>query len=475
MARYYIHRPPTALAPVVAVAGAFLALLLGGCVSPRYLRPEIAAPPSYRGDAVAPAIPAAANTGEPGSLGELRWRDLIQDEELSKLTEEALAHNFDVQIAAARVLEARAQLTVSRSPRLPSVDAPAGYSNLRYESFDSSFTNLSVSLGWELDLWGRIRNTSAAARSALLASEQARRLVLETLVSDVACAYFLLSDLDLEVEITRRALVLRQDSLDLVQLRVDNGYSSEIDLRQAEVLVKTARTALTGLELQSEQTENQIAVLLGRNPGPIARGRSPITTGLPPRLPPGLPSALLDRRPDIRQAEQQLIGDHALVAVARAAFFPTISLTGSAGFASSAFLSLLQAHSGVWSFGPAGSLPIFHAGAIRAGVRSAEARRQQSLLAYQKTVQQAFHEVADSLAGCRKLAELRTQQQGLVESLRQAVELADLAYKGGVASYLEYLDSERQLLDAQLLLVQIRRQELTSVVTLYRALGGGWQ
>ena len=475
MARYYIHRPPTVLALVVAVAGASLALLLGGCASPRYLRPEIAAPPSYRGDAVAPGIPAAANTAAPGSLGELQWRDLIVDEELSKLIQEALAHNFDVQIAAARVLEARAQLTVSRSPRLPSVDAPAGYSNLRYESVDSSFTNLSVSLGWELDLWGRIRNTSAAARSALLASEQARRLVLETLVSDVASAYFLLSDLDVEAEITRRALELRQDSLDLVQLRVDNGYSSEIELRQAEVLVKTARTALTGVELQSEQTENQIAVLLGRNPGPIVRSGALIRPWLAPRLPPGLPSALLDRRPDIRQAEQQLIGDHALVAVARAAYFPTISLTGSAGFASSALLSLFEVSSGVWSFAPAASLPIFHAGAIRAGVRSAEARRQQSLLAYQKTVQQAFHEVADALAGCRKLAELRTQQQGLVESLRQAVELADLAYKGGVASYLEYLDSERQLLDAQLLLVQIRRQELTSVVTLYRALGGGWQ
>jgi multidrug efflux system outer membrane protein len=475
MARYYMHHPPTVLALAVAVAGASLSLLLGSCASPRYLRPEIAAPPSYRGDAVAPGVPAAASTAAPGSLGELRWRDLIQDEELSKLIEEALVHNFDVQIAAARVLEARAQLTVSRSSRLPSVDAPVGYSKLRYESVDSSVSNLSVSLGWELDLWGRIRNTSAAARSALLASEQGRRLVLETLVSDVACAYFLLVDLDLETRITRRALELRQNSLDLVQLRVDNGYSSEIELRQAEVLVKTAGTALTGIELQSEQTENQMAVLLGRNPGPIARGRPPIKTGLPPRLPPGLPSALLDRRPDIRQAEQRLIGDHALVAVARTAYFPTISLTASAGFASSALLSLLRVSSGAWSFGPAGSLPIFHAGAIGAGVRSAEARRQQSLLAYQKTVQQAFREVADSLAGCRKLAELRAQQEGLVESLRQGVELADLAYKGGVASYLEYLDSERQLLDAQLLLVQIRRQELTSFVTLYRALGGGWQ
>jgi multidrug efflux system outer membrane protein len=299
--------------------------------------------------------------------------------------------------------------------------------------------------------------------------------VLQTLVSDVAGAYFLLRDLDLEIEITQQTLKLREDSLDLVQLRVDNGYSSEIDLRQAEVLVKGARASLTSLELQSEQTENQLAILLGRNPGPIARGRSLLEQELAPTVPAGLPSTLLDRRPDIRQAEQQLIGDHALVAVARAAYFPTVSLTASAGYESSALLNLFKAANGMWLFAPAGSLPIFHAGAIRAGVRSAEARRQESLLAYQQTVQQAFREVADSLAAYRKLAQLRTQQESLVESLRQGVDLADLGYKGGVASYLEYLDAERQLLDAQLQLVQTRREDLTNIVTLYRALGGGWQ
>ena len=447
-------------------------LLAGGCASPRYVRPDVPVPPAYRGDIPAPD---AANNGETRSLGELRWQDLVRDEELTKLIDEALAHNFDVQIAAARVLEARAQLTIARAPRLPSVDAQGGYSNLRTLGIDTDYTNLSVSLGWELDLWGRIRNTSAAARAALLGSVEARRTVLQTLVSDVASNYFLLRDLDLELEITRHALKLREDSLDLVQLRVDNGYSSEIDLRQAEVLVKSARAALPGLELQSEQTENQIAILLGRNPGPIVRGRPLLDQGLAVSVPAGLPSALLDRRPDIRQAEQQLIGDHALVAVARAAYFPTISLTASAGYESSALLSLFKAAGGTWLFGPAGTLPIFHAGAIKAGVRSAEARRQQSLLAYQETVQQAFHEVADSLAAYRKLAEQRTEQEGLVESLRQGVDLADLGYRGGVASYLEYLDAERQLLDAQLQLVQIRRQELTNIVTLYRALGGGWQ
>ena len=459
------------------------ALLLGGCAGPRYRRPDLPVPPSYRGDAPAPGVPGAAETG---GFGELRWQDLIRDEELSKLIREALSNNFDAQIAAARVLEARAQLTVSRSARLPSVEAQGGYNNFRTAEngsahlppdarADSDYSGLSVSLGWELDLWGRIRNTSAAARAALLASDEARRAVLQSLVGEVAGAYFLLLDLDLELEITRRALKLREDSLDLVQLRVDNGYSSEIDLRQAEVLVKSARAALTGLELQNEQTENQLGILLGRNPGPVVRGRSLLDQGLAPRLPPGLPSALLDRRPDIRQAEQQLIANHAQVAVAKAAFFPRLSLTASAGFESSALLNLLNASNGTWFFGPAGSLPIFNAGRIRAGVRGAEARRQQALLGYRQTVQQAFREVADSLAGCRKLAELRTQQEGLVESLRLAVDLADLRYRGGVASYLEYLDSERQWLDAQLRLVQIRREELTNVVTLYRSLGGGWR
>ncbi len=291
----------------------------------------------------------------------------------------------------------------------------------------------------------------------------------------MAGAYFLLRDLDLEIEITRKAIALREASRDLVQLRVDNGYSSEIDLREAEVLVKSARTSLTSLELQSEQTENQLSILLGRNPGPIVRGRSLLEQDLTPKLPPGLPSTLLDRRPDIRQAEQQLIANHALVAVAKAAYFPAISLTASTGYQSAALLDLLHSYNGTWLLSPAGTLPIFNAGAIRAGVRIAQARRQEALLLYRETVQEAFREVADSLAGCRRLAELRTQQESLVESLHQSVEVADLRYKGGVASYLEYLDSERQLLDAQLQLVQIRRQELTNVVTLYRALGGGWQ
>jgi multidrug efflux system outer membrane protein len=449
----------------------FAALLLSGCAGARYRRPDVPVPPGYRGDISEPG-PSNVNLS---TLGDLRWQDLIRDEELSKLIEEALSHNFDLQIAAARVLQARAQLTVTRSALFPLVDAQGSYTNSRQLAFDSSETALSVSAGWQLDLWGQVRNATAAARVQLLASEQARRVVLQTLVSDVASNYFLLQDLDMEREITRHALQIREDSLALVQLRVDNGYSSELDLRQAEVLVESARTALTSLELQVEQTENQLDILLGRNPGPIARGRPLLEQQQAPILPAGLPSALLDRRPDILQAEQQLIASHALVAVAKAAYFPTISLTSSAGFESSALHNLFSGLSGTWLAGPTLSMPIFNAGSIRAGVLSADAQRQQSLLLYRKTVQQAFREVADSLVENRKLAELRIQQEALVESLRQAVEIADLRYRGGVASYLEYLDSERQLLDAQVLLVQIRREELTNVITLYQALGGGWQ
>jgi multidrug efflux system outer membrane protein len=284
-----------------------------------------------------------------------------------------------------------------------------------------------------------------------------------------------LQDLDQELEITRDALQIREDSRALVQLRVENGYSSELDLHQAEVLVESARTALTGLELQIEQTENQLDILLGRNPGPIVRGRLPLEKLPAPLLPAGLPSTLLDRRPDILEAEQQLVASHALVSVAKAAYFPTISLTSSAGFESSALHNLVSGLSGIWSVGPAVSLPIFNEGSIRAGMLGANAQQQQAELLYRKTLQQAFREVADSLVEGRRLAELRSQQGSLVESLRQAAELADLRYRGGVASYLDYLDSERQLLEAQILLVQIRREELTNAITLYLALGGGWQ
>lgn len=469
MSSFRIHTRVSAITYVLAGVLGTMGLFCG-CMRLQYRRPALSVPTNYRLDEAAPSV--GNNTY--GTLGELRWQDLVRDEELSKLIREALAHNLDAKIATARVLEARAQYSVARADRFPVVDAQAGYNGERLDGIETGTSSISAGLSWELDLWGRIRNANAAARTSLLASEEVRRTVLQTLVSDVAGNYFLLRDLDLEIEITQHALSLREDSLNLVQLRVDNGYSSEIDLRQAEVLVKGARASLTELQLQMEQTENQLSTLLGRNPGPIVRDRT-LRLEEMPKLPPGLPSTLLDRRPDVRAAEQQLIASHALVAVAKAAYFPTISLTGASGFEGPALLGLFSAANRNWNFNPGANLPVFNAGRIRANVRGAEARRQQAVLVYQQTVQQAFREVADSLVACRKLAELRGQQESFVASLRQASELADLRYRGGIASYLEYLDSERDLLDAELRLSQVHRQELTSTVTLYRALGGGWQ
>ena len=471
-------RPAALLLPL-------LVLPLVGCLGSAYRRPELAMPKQYR-DGEAGAHPDGPMAPGARSLGELKWSELIHDDELAKLIQEAQANNYDVRIAAARVLQARAQWVGTRAGQFPAVNGTASLTNMNMAqngsgpvpegvSTESHWTDLTFSLGWEIDLWGRLRNASAAARAELFASEEARRTVMATLVSDVADAYFLLRDLDQELVITRRDMALREASLELVQLRVENGYSSEIDRLEAEVLVKSAQTELTNLELQVDQTENQISELVGRNPGTITRGRSILEQELPARLPAGLPSSLLEQRPDVREAEDQLAASHALVAVARAAYFPTLALTSTTGFESGALRHLFEIPNGTWLFAPAASLPIFSAGRVRAGVRSAQASREQALLSYQQTVQRAFREVADGLVGARKLSELRTQQESLVDSLQQSVEIADQRYRGGVASYLEFIESERQLLDAELQLVQVRRQEITNVVTIYRALGGGWQ
>jgi NodT family efflux transporter outer membrane factor (OMF) lipoprotein len=454
--------------------------MLSGCIRPNYRRPELPVPPDFRGQNREASEPPEA------SLGELRWQELIRDDVLEELIREALENNLDVRIAAARVLEASARAATARSERLPTIEAQTTYNNTRTARNGSTtlpdgypaerdFTRLFTSLTWSLDFWGRFRNAAAAARAALLATEEAHRAVRQALAGQVAQAYFQLRSLDLEKEITERALRSREESLELVRLRVEHGYSSEIDMRQAEALVKSARARRVEVEQRIEQLENLISYLLGRQPGEIPRGRPLLEQDLAPDLPVGLPSSLLEGRPDIREAEQWLIASHAQVAVAKAAYFPSISLTAYGGFESAPLRALLNTSNGTWLAGPVVSLPIFNAGRVRAGVRAAEALREQATLNYQRTVIQAFREVADALAARRKLAELRKEQEDLVESLRQTVELAGLRYRGGVASYLEYLDSERESFDAQLRLVQARREELNSVIALYLALGGGWQ
>jgi len=452
-------------------------LLLAGCtVGPDYKRPALPVPADFRGRA--PEAPAG-----PESLGDLVWWKIFEDETLQSLIRTALAENYDVRIAAARVLDARAQVTITRSAQFPDVtgNASAAYTRIYGDRAPSPFQQRetfaplgTLDLFWELDFWGRLRRSTEASRADLLATEDARRFVIMTLVSDVATAYFQLRELDLELEISRRTLASRQDSLRLVKLRQEGAVAAMMDVRQAEVLLYTAAETIPDLERRIEQTENAIAILLGHNPEAVARGRPLVQQLTVPGVPPGLPSSLLERRPDVRSAEAQLAAATARIGVAKADYFPRFLLTGSGGGGGIALSGTWFGPFGLLSVAPQVTLPIFNMGRIRAGVDSAEARAQEAFLRYTQTVQQAFREVSDALVEHRKRGEFRVQQEALVVSLRDAARLSGIRYRGGVTSYLEVLDTERQLFDAELGLAQAQRDELLAIVRLYRALGGGW-
>jgi multidrug efflux system outer membrane protein len=458
---------------------ASVALVLAGCtVGPNYRRPEVPAPPEFRGRA--PDEPPS-----PTSAGDIAWWEVFQDQTLLALIRTALAQNYDVRIAAARILDAREQVTIARSLQVPelSANASAPYTRVTGDrapspaQFRETFSPLgTLDLGWELDLWGRFRRGTEAARADLLAAAEAQRFVFTTLVSDVASAYFQLRELDLELEISRRTLASRQDSVRLVRLRFEGGVAGLIDLRQAEVLLYTAAETIPDVERRIEQTENLISLLLGRSPDAVTRGRTlPDTLAMvPPTVPAGLPSSLLERRPDIRQAESQLAAATARIGVARADFFPRVQLSGALGAGGLMVNGSWFGPTGVLQLLPQVTLPIFNRGRVRAGVGSAEARAMEAAVRYEQTIQQAFREVSDALVEHRKRREFRVEQERLVESLRDAARLANIRYQGGVTSYLEVLDTERQLFDAELLLAQAQRDELLGVVRLYRALGGGW-
>jgi multidrug efflux system outer membrane protein len=454
------------------------ALGVAGCaVGPDYQRPKLPVPPDFRGQS--PDVPVSEK-----SIGDLAWWEVFQDDTLQKLLRTALAENYDLRIAAARVLDARAQVTINRSFQFPDVSGNASAAYVRIfgdrapTQFKSTFSPVgTLDLAWELDLWGRLRRATEAARGDLLATEDARRFVMSTLISDVAAAYFQLRELDLELEISKRTLTSRQGSLRLVQLRYQGGVAALIDVRQAEVLLYTAAETIPDVERRIEQTENLISLLLGRNPGSVLRGRS-IAEGLamvPPEIPTGLPSSLLERRPDVRQAENQLAAATARIGVAKADYFPRVILTGAAGAGGIRIDGSWFGPQGILAIAPHLTLPIFNMGRIGAGVDSAEAQALAALIFYEQTVQQAFREVADALVEHVKRRESRIQQALLVDSLRDAARLADIRYRGGVTSYLEVLDTERQLFDAELFLAQSQRDELLAIVRLYRALGGGWE
>ena len=459
--------------PVAFLCAVFLG---SGCaVGPNYKRPAVSVPNSYRG-----LTPEEAET-QAASIGDQKWWEIFQDEQLRFLIRTAVQQNYDVRIAASRMLAAQAQLGITRADQFPNVSAGAGISDNRsarskfIPAFEGSTGHVDLSAAWELDFWGKYRRAAEAARANLLASEWARQEVLSALVANVSSAYFQLRALDLELEISQRTLASRRESLRLTQSLADHGATSLLDVRQAEQLVFTAAAEIPALEQQIEQQENFISTLLGKNPADVPRGQKLTEQPQPPEVPPGLTSSLLERRPDIRQAEQQLVAANAQIGFARAAYFPQISLSGSGGFQSAALTNLFSGPAGTWNFGASLAQPIFTAGRLRSNVRLAEAQQQTAVLFYQQTIQGAFRSVSDALVAHRKTREFRAQQELLFQSAQDAARLSHMRYNGGVTGYLEVLTNETNSFSAELALVQARLNELLALVQLYEALGGGWQ
>ncbi|HLH39553.1 MAG TPA: efflux transporter outer membrane subunit [Bryobacteraceae bacterium] len=447
------------------ISAAALAILLSGCtMGPDYKRPPVNVPESYRHQ---------AETQSAASLGDEKWAEIYRDPELQKLIRTALAQNYDVRIAASRILQAQAQVGLARSQSWPQIGSSISYGGEKLGPFAFTFFQLLGSFSWDPDFWGKYRRATEAARAQMLAAEWNRRGVLLAVVSNVAGAYFQLRELDLELDIARQTLASRRESLQLTETLSNGGAASLLDVRQAEQLVETAAETIPATEQQIAIEEDLLSTLTGENPHPIPRGRAITEEPLPAAVPAGLPSRLLERRPDILAAEQQLVAANAQIGVARAAFFPDLPLTGAFG-GESPQLSGLFTHAG-WNFSVPLNQPIFTAGRLRSNLKLVEAQREQAVLAYQQTIQQAFRQVSDALISYTKLREFRERQQALTTAAQSAADLSQIRYKGGAASYLEVLTNETNHFAAQLNLARAELNERLSLVQLYAALGGGWE
>jgi outer membrane protein, multidrug efflux system len=464
------------------MAASLAAMVLAGCaVGPNYQRPLVKAPENFR-------APDSLPPPQATSLADLKWWEVFKDDKLQDLIRAALLANYDLRDAVARVEAARASLGVTRSNQFPQVSAsgdiqftrlsrdgsfrlPASLAPSQNRNWGEASLNL---LSFEVDLWGRLRRATEGARANLLSADENRKAVVVTLVSDVATAYLHLRELDYELEISRETLATRRDSLNLTVQRQTGGVATLLDLREAEQLVDTAEQVIPTIRQQVELTENQITLLLGRSPDGIVRGQDFMMQELPPEVPPGLPSALLERRPDILAAEQNLVAANANIGVAKAAYFPQISLSGFLGGQSDQLSTLFNGPHSAWSFVPQVSQPIFTAGRLKSNVKLAEAQRDDALVQYEKSIQTAFTEVSNALIAHQRVRESRVKQEALVATLQDRKRLAYLRYRGGVDTELTALDADRDLFQAQINLAEIRLNELLSVVQLYKALGGGW-
>jgi NodT family efflux transporter outer membrane factor (OMF) lipoprotein len=420
------------------------------------------------------------------SLAEVQWFDLFRDYTLTGLVKTALQENFELRIAAQRVLQARAAYGITRAGQWPTVDASADLIAARSSQVganagipagtdtDVSYAQAGFSFAWELDVWGRLRRLNEAARAQYLATEEARHAVITTLVADVSQTYLGLRALDHELEIARSTRDAANDALRLVAARRASGVASGLDVRQAEQLLYTATGQIASIEREIALAENALSLLLGHVPGDIPRGRPLEAMQAPPTIPAGLPSSLLERRPDIRRAEQELIAANAQIGAAKADYFPRISLTGFFGAQSRQLSDLLSGPAVLASAGAGAAVPLFNAGRTRHNVRLAEAIHGEALVNYQRVIYSAFRDVSDGLAGYAKTNQQRVEQEHLVETLTASAELASQRYQGGLDSYLPVLDAQRNLFQGELDLARLRQQEVGSLVQLYRALGGGW-
>jgi outer membrane protein, multidrug efflux system len=472
----------TLLRSRVTPFGLVLVLLAGCAVGPDYHRPAANEPAAYRTSTSDTNVPAGTNT-----FADLGWWQVFHDPQLDAYLTEALTNNWDIKIAAARVLQAEGALAAARSQYFPTVNAggdiqyarasqngpiplPAG---VNPESRYSEAYLFSPS--YEVDLWGKIRRANEAARAQYLATQDAQLIVRQTLVAQVAAAYLGLLELDHELEIAQRTYAARTNSLTLTVSREEGGVAAMQDVSQAKILVYGAEASIVDIQRQREQQEDALCILLGRNPGPIQRGQPFTNQVVRPEVPAGLPSSILERRPDIRFAEQQLVAANANIGQAKAAFYPQLTLTGAYGVQSVSFSDLFTSPSRIWQFGPTVTLPLFTGGRLRANLRITKAQYDEALATYQQTVQNAFREVSDSLIGYNRTREFAARQEERTQANREATELAYIRYDGGVTSYLEVLYNEQELFTAELNLAQAHLSELLSVVQLYRALGGGWQ
>jgi outer membrane protein, multidrug efflux system len=451
-----------------------LLLSLCGCtVGPNYKRPPVDVPGQYRG--LAPDT-STNPTGQP--FAEMQWSAVFQDEVLQSLIKEALTNNYDVRIAAARILEAGAALGITRANQFPQVDLGGSLGNTRTQPFQGNTTlgSISVQASWILDFWGQFRRATEAARANLLGTEYGQKVAFVTLVSGVANAYFALRGFDDQLQYSRETIAADKNMVKLTTIKVKGGESAITDELQAEILLQQSEAQAISLQQSIEQTENQISILLGRNPGPVTRGLGLTAQPHMPDVPTGLPSAILERRPDVRRAEESLVAANANVGVAKAAFFPQFALTGAFGVQSASLTSFLAGPTtGAWTVAGQATQPLFQGGRIKSNYRLAWAQRDEAELIYKQTVLQALEDVSNSLVGYTQSRQFRIKIQEQTATYKETARLANVRFEGGYTSFLEVLVTQQQYFTSELQLEQAWFSELNNYTQLYQSLGGGWQ